>query len=189
MKALKQHFRATLGWTGVAILLAFPLFTVSGAVDIFLKLGDIRGESVDDKHKDEIDVLAWNWGMSQSGTIIGGGGGGTGKASIQDLSITKWTDRASPAIMLNLLRGSRIADATLVVRKAGEKPFEYLRIDLKDIIVTSISNGGSGGENRLTEHVTLNFAEFRFTYTPVKPDGTADAQVSVGWNILANAER
>lgn len=158
------------------------------AVDMFLKLDDVKGESVDHKHKNEIDVLAWSWGMSQSGTTHTGGGGGAGKVSVQDLSFTKYIDKSSPDLMLSCCNGKHYKEALLTVRKAGEKPLEYLKIHLKEIIISSLSNGGSGGEDRLTENVTLNFAEFKVEYTPQKPDGSGDAVVTAAWNIAENVK-
>ena len=132
------------------------------AVDMFIKLDGIKGEAQDDKHKGEIDVLAWSWGMSQSGTTHMGSGGGGGKANFQDISVTKWVDKSSPILMQYCATGKHIPKAQLIVRKAGGKPLEYIVMDLTDIMVTSVSTGGSGGEDRLTENVSLNFAEFKF---------------------------
>lgn len=158
------------------------------AVDMFLKMDDIKGESVDSKHKGEIDVLAWSWGMSQSGTTHVGGGGGAGKVSVQDISLTKYVDKSSPVLMLSCCNGKHFKEAVLVVRKAGEKPLEYIKITMKEVIVSNISTGGSGGEDRLTENVTLNFAEFKIEYTPQKPDGSGDAAVEAAWNIAENVK-
>jgi len=144
------------------------------AVDMFLKLGDIKGESKDSKHKEEIDVLAWSWGMSQSGTAHGGGGGGSGKVSVQDISVTKYVDSSSHLLISSACKGIKNKQATLVVRKAGDKALEYIIIKMKEVIVTSVSTGGSGGEDRLTENVSLNFAEFEYAYQPQKADGSAD---------------
>jgi type VI secretion system secreted protein Hcp len=158
------------------------------AVDMFLKLGDLKGESIDETHKDETLVLAWSWGMSQSGSTHTGTGGGAGKVNVQDLSLTKYVDKASPAMQLACCGGTHYPDALLTVRKAGDKPLEYLKITLKDIIITSISTGGSGGEDRLTENVTLNFAQFKTEYTPQKADGSGDAVVEAGWDIQKNVK-
>ena len=158
------------------------------AVDMFIKIGDTKGESQDSKHKDEIDVLAWSWGMSQSGTMHTGGGGGGGKVSVQDLSITKYVDKSSPNLLQACTEGDQYPDAKLTVRKAGGKsPLEYIILTLKDVIVTSVSTGGSGGEDKLTENVTLNFSQFKFEYQPQKPDGSKDGGVvQWGWDIAAN---
>ena len=158
------------------------------AVDMFIKIGDVKGESVDAKHKGEIDVLAWSWGMSQAGTTHAGPGAGAGKVNVQDLSFTKWVDSASPALMLACCNGKHYPEATLVVRKAGEKPLEYLKIKMTDLIVTSVSTGGSGGEDRLTENVTLNFAKVNLDYVPQKGDGSGGTAIPMGWDISKNVK-
>jgi type VI secretion system secreted protein Hcp len=159
------------------------------AVDMFLKLDGIKGESVDSKHKDEIAVLAWSWGMSNSGSAHLGGGAGSGKVNVQDLSLTKYIDVSSPDLMLCSCNGKHIAKAQLTVRKAGENALEYLIIKLEDILVASVSTGGSGGEDRLTENVTLNFAKVDVEYTQQDGKGQAGAKPKMGWDIPANAKR
>jgi type VI secretion system secreted protein Hcp len=159
------------------------------AVDMFIKIGDIKGESVDHAHKEEIDVLAWSWGMSQQGTMHQGGGGGAGKVNVQDLSFTKHVDKASPNLYKFCCSGKHYPEATLTMRKAGDKPLEYLVMKLTDVLISSVSTGGSGGEDRLTENVTLNFAKVKVSYQPQKKDGSKDGgPVDMGWDIEANTE-
>jgi len=159
------------------------------ASDMFIKIGDIKGESADKAHKDEIDVLAWSWGMSQSGSMHSGGGGGAGKVSVQDLSFTKWVDKATSPLMLACCNGTHIPEIKLTVRKAGKKPLETLVVTMKECIVSSISTGGTPGEDRLTESVTLNFAYVETAYQPQKADGSKDGgTIDMKWNIKENVE-
>ena len=157
------------------------------ASDIFIKIAGIPGESKDHKHGGEIDVLAWSWGMSQSGYAGMGGGQGAGKVAVQDLSFTKYIDKSTPPLQLACCKGSHIDEATLVVRKAGgDNPVEYMTITMQNIIVTSVSTGGSGGEDRLTENVTLNFAKVKVKYVEQTEKGGEGAKPEMGWNIEAN---
>jgi len=158
------------------------------ALDQFLKLAGIDGESKDDAHADEIDVLAWSWGASQSGSFHVGAGGGSGKANFQDISVTKYVDKATTPILKSVADGSHIDEAVLTVRKAGGTPVEYMIITMKKCMITSYSTGGSGGEDRLTENFTINFATVEIKYTPQKDDGSPDAQKKFGWNIQTNAK-
>ncbi len=159
------------------------------AVDMFLNIeGEIKGESQDRKHKDEIDILAWSWGMSQTGSFHTGGGGGAGKASFQDISVTKWIDKSSPILMQYCANGDHFSKALLTVRKAGKTPLEYLKLEMKDVLVTSVSTGGSGGEEKLTENVSLNFREFKVMYTEQVPGGGEGAKPEFSWNIAENAD-
>jgi len=159
------------------------------AVDMFLKLEGIKGESQDKTHKDLIDVLAWSFGASNSGSTHVGGGSGSGKANFQDISFTKYIDKSSPVLMLHCSNGKHIPSATLICRKAGEKPLEYLILEMKDLIVSSVSIGGSGGEDRLTENVSLNFGSFKYKYVEQMKTGGEGAKPDMVWDIAANAEQ
>ena len=88
--------------------------------------------------------------------------------------------------MLACCDGTHYPEAVLTVRKAGKTALEYIKLTMKELIVSSVSTGGSGGEDRLTENVVLNFAEFKVEYTPQKPDGSGDAVVEKAWNIAEN---
>lgn len=157
------------------------------AADMFIKIGAIKGEARDKSHAGEIDVLAWSWGVSNSGSAQLGGGQGAGKANCQNLSFTKYVDAASADLQLHCIKGKHIPDATLVVRKAGDKPLEYIKITMNDCIVTSVSTGGSGGEDRLVENVTLDFAKMKFEYFKQKPDGTGEKGGQWEYNFAENA--
>ena len=156
------------------------------AVDMFIKIGDVKGEAQDSKHKDEIDVLSWSWGLSQSGNAQVGSGAGAGKVNVQDLTFTKYVDSSSPYLMTVCCNGKHYGEALLTVRKAGENPVEYLKIKMTEVMVSSLSTGGSGGEDRLTENVTLNFAKVDVKYTPQKADGGPGTAIPFAWDIAAN---
>jgi type VI secretion system secreted protein Hcp len=156
------------------------------ALDMFIDMGAIKGESRDKEMKDKIDILAWSWGMSQSGTTHTGGGGGAGKANFQDLSFTKYIDSSTNAMMNALAKGSHLETVTLTVRKAGDGQKKYILLTLHEVLVTSISTGGSGGEDRLTENVTLNFGKFSFAYTPQDSKGTIAGDKTFSWDIAEN---
>ena len=158
------------------------------AVDMFLKLTGIEGESEDSEHTKDIDVLAWSWGASQSGTMHVGGGGGAGKVAFQDVAVTKWVDSSSHALLKHCSTGAHIDEAVLTVRKAGGTPIEYIVITMKQVLVTSVNTGGSGGEDRLTENISLNFKDFTYGYTPQDDKGAAGAVKEFKWDIAGNKE-
>lgn len=155
------------------------------AVDMFLKLDGIKGESKDHKHKDEIHIESFSWGMNQTGAHGVGGGGGAGKVSVHDISITKFVDKASPDLMLACCNGKHIKEGLLTVRKAGEKPLEYLKIKLTDILVSGVQSAGHGGD-LLTENLTLNFSKVQVEYQLQKPDGSGEKGGEMGWDLKAN---
>lgn len=168
----KQIVKVIAGGAVAATLASAP--TAFAAVDMFLKLDGITGESFDKVHKGEIDVLAWSWGTNSTETATARK---QGCVAVQDFSFTKYIDKATPGLITSIAGGQAIANAKLTVRKAGEKPLEFLLVELSNVVVTSLSTGGSGGEDRLTENVTLNFASAKVTYTPQKADGSADAAI------------
>jgi type VI secretion system secreted protein Hcp len=156
---------------------------------MFLKITgpDVKGESLDNSHGKEIDILAWSWGMSNSGTAHMGGGAGAGKVNVQDMSVTKYVDASSHALMLACCNGQHYKSALLTVRKAGKSPLEYIKITMDECMITAVSTGGSVGEDRLTENVTLNFAKVKFEYNKQKADGAADGgPLPMTWNIAKN---
>ena len=156
------------------------------AVDIFLDLDGVKGEARDSKHPETIDVLSWSWGLSQSGTAHMGGGAGAGKVSVQDINFTHYIDKSTPTLMLFCCNGKHIKKGKLIIRKAGENPLEYLTVELEDILVSHVSTGGSHGEERLTENVTLNFAKFKLEYVPQNENGSGGKRVEAKWDIPAN---
>lgn len=159
------------------------------AVDMFLELEGIKGESRDSKYKELIEVLSWSWGVSNSGSAHGGGGIGTGKANFGDISVTKWLDKSTPALLQHATNGKHIPKGKIIVRKAGEKPMDYLIVTLKDIMVSSLSHGGSGHDDRLTESLGLNFAEFKIEYTVQNQDGSKGATSDFGYNIAESEKK
>ncbi len=179
---MKTNYHSSLLTLVIAFVLSCFAHQASGALDIFLKIEgpEIEGESTDATHTKEIEVLAWSWGASQSGSTHLGGGGGGGKANFQDISITKWLDKSSVTLLKVLTEGAHIDKATLTVRKPGGA--NVLVMVMENIIVSSLSTGGSGGEDRLTENVTLNFSKFTITYFP--EDDSTDPTFK--WDIAEN---
>lgn len=159
------------------------------SVDMFLRIKGVEGESVDKVHAKEIDISSWSWGMSQSGTTHVARGGGAGKVSVQDVTITKLVDKSTPNLIKACCNGKHFDEAVITVRKAGEKPLEYIILTMKDVLVTNVSEGGSGGEDRLSESITLNFAEFSYVYVPQKRDGGPEGKIEATFNIATNSEK
>jgi type VI secretion system secreted protein Hcp len=154
------------------------------ASDIFAKLGDIKGESADSKHKDEIEVLSYSWGVSNAGSMSHGSGGGEGKATFHDLSFVHKIDKSSPNLLLACATGTHIKEATITHRKAGKEQHEYLIVKLNDVIITGVTHGGSGDGH--SENVSLSFAKVDFQYKMQKPDGSLDAPVNFKYDLKSN---
>jgi type VI secretion system secreted protein Hcp len=157
------------------------------ASDIFAKIGDIKGETTDVEHKDEIDVLSYSWGVTQTGTMAFGGGGGAGKAQFSDFSFTTNTSKASPSLFLACASGQHIKEATISVRKAGgDQREDYLILKMTDVLVSSYNASGSSGADRPTESISMAYGKIEFTYKEQKDDGSLGGDVSAGWDLKAN---
>lgn len=158
------------------------------AISIFANIVTIKGESQDDRHKDEIDVLSWSWGMSQSGTAGHAGGGSEGRVRFHEFSFTHHVDAASPLLMRACATGELVTDATITVRRPGEGRQEYLTIAMKDLLVTSVSAGISAQGDATIESVVLSFAKVDLEYRPQKPDGTQDVGIHFSYDLQAHKE-
>lgn len=157
------------------------------AVDQFIKIGDIEGESQDSTHFGEIEVSEWDWGMTQTGSMHSGTGGGAGKVKVRNLTITKKVDKATPVLMKSCSDGTQFAEAKLTVRKAGTEALEYLIITMNKVIITSVQIETEEDTDIIEESTVLNFAEVSVAYQPQAADGSPEGgQILYGWNIAAN---
>ena len=156
------------------------------AVDMFIKIDDIKGESTDSAHKDEIEVLSWSWGISNPVDARAGAGKGAGKANFNDLSFMHSVDKASPVLMKACAMGDHFKDATLVSRKAGKGQQEYLIVKLKEVFVSSVQPSGSS--EHPMESVSLVFGHIDLEYKPQKDDGSLDAGVHFIYDLLKNKD-
>jgi|SRR6185295_4536910 len=159
------------------------------ATDMFLLIDGIKGESHDHKHKDEIDIESWSWGLAQQGIHGTGGGGGAGKVSVHDLTFTHFLDKSSTALVQACATGKHIKKAVLVMRKAGDKPLEYFKLTLEDLLVSAVNHSGHDGQTRLSETVNLNFAKFGIEYQMQKEDGSGTPGGEVKFDVKTNAVR
>ena len=156
------------------------------AVDYFLKMDGIKGESADSKHKDEIDLESWSWGETQTGTFSGGGGGGAGKVSMQDFQFVIKVNTSSPKLLKACASGEHIKSAVLTCRKAGKEQQEFLKVTMSDLLVSSFQTSGSShGDEVPTDQVSLNFAKIEYQYKDQKSDGTLGGTTKAGYDVKA----
>jgi type VI secretion system secreted protein Hcp len=156
------------------------------AVDYFLKIEGIQGESQDAKHKDEIQLESWSWGETQAGTMKAGGGGGAGKVDMQDFHFVMAVNKATPKLILACASGDHIKKATLTCRKAGKTQQEFLVYNFSDVLVSSYQTGGSS-EIPL-EQVSLNYTKMEVEYKAQKADGSLDGPIKAGWDLKQNVK-
>ncbi|WP_395665429.1 Hcp family type VI secretion system effector [Methylocella sp.] len=155
--------------------------------DIFLKLEGIEGESEDSKHKNEMQVETVSWGVSNATSFSQGGGGGVGKAHLQDIHLTKKVDKGSPKLFLACASGEHVKSATLTFRKSGKEQQEYLIVKLSDVMISSISfQDHAAGGDLAHESISLAYAKIETEYKPQKSDGTLAGGIQSGWNVKEN---
>ena len=156
--------------------------------DYFLKIDRIEGQSTDSKHKGEIDLESFSWGVTNSGGgHAGGGGGGAGKVSMQDFHFVMKLNKASPKLMLACAQGQHIKEAVLTGRKAGKGQQEFLVYRFRDVLVTSYQTGASAeGPEGPLDQVSFGFARIEVEYRSQKPDGSLDAPIKAGWDTKKN---
>ena len=186
-KVSKIHLPAMKRTVGIlcgAVWLAALLFThnAQATVDIFLDITGIPGESRDTTYVNKIDVLAWSFGLVQTNA--------TGRVTFPDITITKWLDKASPALMLRCATGELIEKFILIVRRPGIGQQDYIRITVEKAVVSRVSTGGDGSGDRLTETVTfnLNLARIDFSYYPLISDGNVGEAITFRWDVQKNTQ-
>jgi type VI secretion system secreted protein Hcp len=157
------------------------------ASDYLLVIDGIKGESKDSKKPDSIEVDSFSWGVSNQGSFSAGTGGGSGKASLQDLHFTTGVNLSSPLLALACATGQHIKKAELFVRKQGGEQEIYYTLTLNDLLVSSYQSGGhEGAAARPTDQFSLNYAQIQLDYQPQKPDGSLGSKIHFGYDVKAN---
>jgi type VI secretion system secreted protein Hcp len=141
------------------------------AIDAFMKIEGVVGESVVKGMEGQIDLLSWKWGVEQHGSMHTAKGGGTGKADVHDLTFVHVIDKASPTLMQFCCSGKHFSKAALTMRKAGDSPLNYLTITLTNVLISHVSMRDAQGSEQLSEEVGLNFSEFSYVYQPQDENG------------------
>jgi len=141
------------------------------------------------KHKGEIDIESFSWGVSNSGSATHGGGGGAGKASFQDFTFTAPTSKASPTLALMCAAGTHIPEGTLTGLRSGEQPVEFMKIKLTDILISSFQQAGSATSDALpVDQFSFNFAKIEYQYRSQNRDGSTAVSGAMGWDLKKNVK-
>ena len=167
-------------------LMQSPAPGLASPTDYFLKIDGIQGESLDFKHKGEIEVLSFSWGATQSGNTSLGGGGGAGKVQMEDMKFVMRVNKASPKLVLACATGAHIKGAILIARKAGKGQQEYLKWTMTDVLVSSYQTGASQGTTP-ADQFALNFGRIDVEYKEQRPDGSLDPiGIRTGYDLRMN---
>jgi type VI secretion system secreted protein Hcp len=156
------------------------------AIDSFLLLDTVDGESVDHAHAGEIDILSWSFGANNTSTSAKSTGSGGGGVSVHDLTVTKRVDKASPVLFENCCTGAMVAKGKITVRKAGGEALEYLIVNMESVFITGYQVSGTDGQDQLTEQVTLTYKSVGITYAPQLDDGSGGPGSGKGWSLAKN---
>lgn len=155
------------------------------AVDYFIKIDGIEGESADSKHKGEIELLSFSWGLTNPGTFGRGAGGGAGKASFQDFHFVARTSKASPKLFQACASGSHVKSALLTARRVGKEQLEFLKYKFSEVVVSAFQTSGSDGDGPV-DQISLNYAKVELEYRPQSPSGKLEAPVKAAWDLKSN---
>ena len=157
------------------------------ALNIFLKLAGIKGESTDVQHREEIEVASFSWGLSRQRATSTGGGAGASKADFQDLHVVTNVSQASPQLVLASAAGRHIETAILTCRKvSGGTQQDFLKYTLSDVLVASYHTDGQAEDSVPVDEVSFTYAQIKVEYRPQRPDGSLGAPITAGWNVKTN---
>jgi len=157
------------------------------AVEIFLQLDGITGESQKDGATGWIEIFSFSNGASNPSSVAMGTGSGAGKVDLSSISLQKQVDSASPNLFLNCCNGKHIAKGTLMCREAGgDSKVVYYQYDLQQVFIDSISWGGAAGGGKPSESLSLSYQQIVVTYYPQSADGTKGSKSQQGWSVLTN---
>jgi len=158
------------------------------AVEAFLKLDGVDGESKKDGHVGEIELFSFSWGASNPTSVSLGTGSGAGKVDISSLTVQTEVSKQSPKLFQFCAAGQHIKTGKLTVRESGggDKPLEYLYYDMEEVFIDSVSWGGASGGGKPSESISMSFKKMTMTYHPQKEDGTLDSKIQAGWDVSVN---
>lgn len=153
------------------------------ALNAYLKIDGIEGESRDDKHRNQIEIESFSWGESNFASAASGGGGAAGKVTMNDFHFVMKVSKASPKLFLACATGEHFPEAVLSISKAGAEQIDYLYWKLSDCLVTSYQTSGSSGDIVPTDSFSLNFAKIEVSYKEQTADGKLGAEYKAGWDL------
>jgi type VI secretion system secreted protein Hcp len=151
------------------------------AIDTHIKFDGVDGEATHKDHKGEVEVLSWSWGVSNASNVSGGGSG-KGKANPGDFSLVHLYDKASPILAKKCAQGAHFPTVTLTARKAGEGQKDFLKVTMKEVLITAVQPAGSSGGD-ISESVTMSYGSIDFAYKPQDEKGGLGGEVKFGWNV------
>ncbi|MBX9403043.1 type VI secretion system tube protein Hcp [Lysobacter sp. BMK333-48F3] len=158
------------------------------AIDMYMRVDGVVGEAKDANHRGWSNVRSYGWGAKQPGSMATGSGGGTGKASFNDLKVTAVIDKASPAILKYCANGRHLPSVEISVCKAGGTQVEYLRITLNEVLVTAVEHTADHDSDAILMDYTFQAAKVTKQYWEQTDQGTRGGESVLTWDIKQNRE-
>ncbi|WP_380180328.1 Hcp family type VI secretion system effector [Kalamiella sp. sgz302252] len=158
------------------------------AIDTYLKVDGVTGESKDSNHTGWIDINSFTWGASQPGNMAVGGGGGVGKVNFNDLIVKANIDKAFTALLKSCASGKHISKVEVSACKAGGSQIEYTRITLEDVLVTTVQFDEAVNNEALAVRYAFQASKVKQQYWEQSASGGKGAETSAGWDIKGNKE-
>jgi type VI secretion system secreted protein Hcp len=159
------------------------------AIDVYLQIDGIKGESQDSAHQGWIELSSAQWGVTQprSATVSTGGGHTAERCEHQALSLSKLADLASPILMQHCSMGKTVPKAKLEFMRAdGDgKPVRYYQVELENVMIASMTQMVSQG-SILHDNIGLRFSKVKWSYMQQKIGGGAGGSTVGGWDLAAN---
>lgn len=157
------------------------------AVDIYIKLDGIPGESHDSKHKDWIQVLSFSHALTQSGSMFSGGGQSTsGRVDVADVSIMKRVDKSTPKLNWTLASGAHIKSAIIEFCQATKDKHTFMKYTFEDVTLSSLQPAASANGDFPMESMAFRFSKIEWEYTPIDEKGVKLASAKAWWDVKEN---
>lgn len=159
------------------------------AIDVYLQIDGIKGESSDSAHTGWIEVTSAQLGVTQpkSATSSTAGGHTAERCEHSSIALTKLADLSTPILMQTCSAGRTIPKARLEFMRAdsqGER-LKYYEIELENVIVSSIHQLVHEGDV-LHDNFALKYSKIKWKYTQQKISGGAGGNTSGGWDLSNN---
>ena len=159
------------------------------AIDVYLQIDGIKGESTDNTHKDWIEVSSVNFGVLQprSATASSAGGMTAERCEHEDIAISKLADLSTPLLLEQCSMGKTIPKAKFDFMRADSdgKRVTYFNIELENVLISSVSPSVAEG-NIMTENVTIKYAKVKWKYVQQKISGGTGGNTAGGWDLMKN---
>ena len=155
---------------------------------LFIQMDTITGESTNQFHRNEIDVLNWSWITNQSASPPSGDSRAPVRIIPPFLSFLHYIDKASPDLMLKSFTAEHLKKAVLSAQlqdSTTNHPTDFLKITMEEVIVRYIEPSGAAGSDRMTERVTLSFGKITEEYTRVTSTGASET-IKKGFDFTRN---